>query len=189
MEKEFRITGGQVVRNRFPIYLGTGSLQNVTIVLFHAQPGPLSRQCASPRTSGGRRTYAALQKLNVKTNAVDCFDRDQLRIASLSVPKADRQLNYRLRMKTFSVSTDLSSNRRHRLDTMAAAAQQAASGRSSRPQPCASSAEQARRDPTTISFIVARVAPTNSLRAARSSNASKSTSVKTTHGADCPLNR
>ncbi len=42
---------------------------------------------------------------------------------------------------------------------------------------------------TRISFIEQRVAPTNNLRTARSSSASKSTSVRITAGADWPLKR
>ncbi len=56
------------------------------------------------------------------------------------------------------------------------------------PAACASCAA-ARDDATISSFIVARVAPTNSLRAARASSVSKSTSVRITHGADWPLKR
>ncbi len=52
-------------------------------------------------------------------------------------------------------------------------------------QSAASASCAAARDDATISsFIVARVAPTNSLRAARASSVSKSTSVRITHGAD-----
>lgn len=53
----------------------------------------------------------------------------------------------------------------------------------------APSCAAARDDATINSFIVARVAPTNSLRAARASSVSKSTSVRITHGADWPLKR
>lgn len=46
-----------------------------------------------------------------------------------------------------------------------------------------------RSETTSTSFIIARVAPTNSLRTARSSSSSKSISARMTAGADCPLNR
>lgn len=65
------------------------------------------------------------------------------------------------------------------------------SGRSKRQPQAASgaSARAARSDDTTITFMDARVRPTNSLRCASSSKVSKSTSVRITHGADWPLKR
>ena len=47
----------------------------------------------------------------------------------------------------------------------------------------------ARSDITRINRILALVIPTNNFRRANVSSPSKSTSVRITHGAACPLNR